>query len=341
MSISTFPASPTAAPGADVELFPIGGGISLVQKEFPVGVYAFRANSNTATEASGTITFRDASDVILGTITLVDSNTGGTSSPFVGSLSLGSVASSILYSGPLSVNGWLEVSYGAGIGSKRILILSTTQADFVLPFNAEAYVFGAGGGGGSGGSVSGGGGGGGGSGFLSETSVNSGTYNVVIGAGGGQSNPGSILSNGLLGGSSSFGATSASGGGGGLFGNNDATGGNGGSGGGAGRKPGDALGFGFGGINGAAGGDNGTATGGTGSGVAQSLFYLPTSEAGAGSTNSGVFYAGGNGGNASNNTTGQTAAANSASGGGGGSRASGNPSAGSTGGSGVIYLVEE
>jgi len=341
MSVSVFPVPATGGGvvGATTDIFLISGGIALIERVLPVGLYAFRAQSNSATEASGTIQFRNAGGDVISSITLVDSNTGGTSSAFIGSAFLTEEAASVYYSGP-NISGWLEMSYSISQGAKRILAVTTTSAEFLLPFSATAYVFGAGGGGGSGGNVSGGGGGGGGSGFLATGSVAAGTYNAVIGAGGGQSDPGNISSNGLQGGTSSFGTIDAIGGDGGLHGNNGATGGNGGSGGGAGRKPGETVGFGFGGIDGAAGGDNGTATGGTGSGVAQALFYLPQSQAGASTTNAGIFYAGGNGGNAATNTTGQTAAANSASGGGGGSRASGNPSAGSTGGSVVIYLVE-
>lgn len=339
MAISTFPAPAAAVQGGGTDLFQIAGGLSVVLKEFEIGVYAFRANSNTSTEASGTISFANSNNEVIASVTLVDTNTGGTSSPFFGSVFLPEQATAVFYSGPLGVNGVLEILYSPGTGAKRVLTVSTTTSDFVLPFQANAHVFGGGGGGGGSGATSGGGGGGGGSGFLTIDSVAPGTYNAVIGAGGLHAPGGSNAANGLTGGTSQFGSLAALGGEGGTSAPNQATGGNGGSGGGSGRKPNESAGFGFGGVNGSAGGSNGTATGGSGSGIAQSVFFLTQSQAGATTSKAGVFYAGGNGGDGAANERGQFGANNSASGG-GGSRFGTGSNTGSNGGSGIIFLVE-
>lgn len=353
MSVSVFPAPATggATGGMTTDIFPISGGISLVQKTFPLGLYAFKAQSSTVTEASGTVEFRDADENVLASVTLVDSNTGGTSSPYFGALDLPQEAAFMFFSGA-NFSGFLEMSYSTSEGLKKIAAITTT-ASYVLPYSATAYVFG-GGGAGGGAALDRSGGGGGGSGYLATGSVTPGTYSVVIGAGGLRSAE-TRDADGLAGGTSSFGDISASGGDGGLRSATTAGGANGGDGGcgGGGGRPDTSFStsFGVGGEDGADGADHPGATvdrglGGTGSGVAFSGgFFLPTSEASPTARFSGIFYAGGNGGSGSSNLQANNALANTAAGGGGGSRTSGTSGAdpvgrAGTGGSGVIYLVE-
>lgn len=329
-----------AASAVSTDIYLISGGVTLVEKTFEIGLYAFKTQSNSSTEASGTIEFRDASENVLNTLTLVDTDTGGTSSYYAGAIYLPQEATFMYYSGPSNVTGWLEMSYSASVGAKRIQSIITTTADYVLAYDATAYVFGGGGGAGGSGFAAAGGGGGG-AGYLETGAVSAGTYNAVVGAGGQRSAEGTIIHDGLQGGTSSFGAVSAAGGFGGKGGTNTAVGGDGGSGGGGGKPQGTSTNtFGLGGVNGTNGGSTADAAGGIGSGVAfTGGFFLPTPAGQTGRSQAGLFYAGGNGGDGLENFTGQSASANSASGGGGASRAS-NGQAGGTGGSGVIYLVE-
>jgi len=331
MSVSVFPAPATGGGGGAPVLLPLSGGVTVYPREFAPGLYAFKTQSNTSTELSGTITFFDSDNDVISAVILVDSNTGGTSSGHVGSINLTVAASSLLFEGA-TVDGFLQIDYFEPQTVKKVLKVTTTQTGYVLPFNADVFVFG-GGGSGAGLGTSSNGAGGGGSGYLTKNTISAGTYDVVIGAGGAQTAVGFF--DGNVGGTSSFDAITAAGGSGGLT-SPTFNGGAGGSGGGGGTI-GLLSDFGVGGINGANGGNGPGTVGGTGSGVAIAAVGAGVSKAGVGGRQPGIFYAGGNSGEGVPSADGIGALANSASGGGGAARTT---RFGGAGGSGIIYLVE-
>lgn len=343
MAVSVFPApapAPAGGGGAGAtQIIPFINGLALVEQPFPAGVYAFKAYSATALEVYGTVSFLEANESLISAVTLVDESQETRGSAHVGSINLQSDASIIAFQGPL-VDGFFEIAFSPPVTMlKQVLVLTTSQTDFVLPFDANAFVFGGGGGGGNSSGTAFRGGGGGGSGFLTKDSVLAGTYNVVIGSGGG-----GTQGTGGTGGISSFGTLEASGGLGGLTAGN---GGAGGSGGGGGNGTGTVnTNTGQGGIDGADGEPGFGRVGGVGSGVVIGDFsvreskILPRSVGTVGG-NGGLFYAGGEGKLGGGIVTGQSALFASASGGGGGfSTGASNPRQGGAGGSGAIYLVE-
>lgn len=318
--------------GGGPQVLKITAGSLMVPKIFEPGIYIFRAQSDTSTEIGGVLNLAGADQSVITQVSLVDSMNTSSNSVFVGSLNLTVQADYLRFTGN-NTNGWLEIYYYPPYTDVvRVVELTTTTADYVLPFNAKAHIFGGGGGGaGHGTFTTYQGGGGGGSGFLTKASVAAGTYSVVIGAGGSAGGPGGA---GGAGGGSSFGSTNATGGSGGLPSGSGGLGGAGGSGGGGGSS-----GWGPGGIDGANGGG---VSGGSGSGVAIANFATRPSLNNPSQNQPGIFYAGGSGG-ASARSNGVSAAANSASGGGGASADGANTPgwSGGNGGSGIVILVEE
>lgn len=317
---------------------------AVISGDFKAGVYKVTVIAkNQASTPTAIITFTGGGSA---TATTVDAESGNTANPSTAYLNLTADATTVMAetSGDIYVSVEKISAPLVTLASVEVATYTTSQNITITNSFLKGMIIGGGGGGGAGYYANGGAGGG--SGYLTAfSSINPGTYALVVGAAGAG---GPNFNSGGAGGQTTFGGYTANGGNGGGRGGYF-PGGNGGSGGGSGSNNG-GIGF-NGGSNGSAGQAGGYGAG-TGSGVSKPAWVTTSSTGGVASASGGAggaggFYGGGGGGGYYSNSTetpGQAAASGTGGGGGGGKGADAGPTAGGqggAGGSGALYILRK